>query len=231
MVAEWLWIMTGRNDVATISAYNKQIAAFSDNGITFFGAYGPQVIRQLPQIIELLRKDPDTRQAVLNIWQPLALQVPTKDVPCTLTWQFFIRGGKLELHANMRSNDVWLGLPYDLFNFTQVQRAVANELDLACGDYVHHVGSLHLYEQHYAVAQTTAADRGLDIPPATEPTLDMPPELRSILVDGAAGATRDELMVLYSDLHPRWHVYAAVLIRRFYPELQDLLLPPFRVAA
>jgi len=153
MVAEWLWVIGGRDDVASIAPYNKRIADFSDDGATFFGAYGPRVVRDIYSVINLLRRDPDTRQGVLSPWRPESLTVPTKDVPCTLTLQAFVRDGELDLHVNMRSNDAWLGLPYDIFNFTQIQRTLACELGVIPGFYVHHVGSLHLYERDRAVAR------------------------------------------------------------------------------
>lgn len=152
-VAEWVWIRGGHSSVKLIAPFNKQISQFSDDGQTFFGAYGPRVAPAMPAIEALLRRDPDTRQAVVSIWRPEALGTPTKDVPCTLTWQFFIRDGALDMHVSMRSNDVWLGLPYDLFTFTQIQRELARNLNVPTGRYVHHVGSLHIYEQHVAQAQ------------------------------------------------------------------------------
>lgn len=70
----------------------------------------------------------------------------SKDVPCTVAWHFTVRDGALILTVFMRSNDVWLGLPYDLLNFTTVQRVVASMLDLKVGEYRHIVSNLHIYE-------------------------------------------------------------------------------------
>jgi thymidylate synthase len=155
-VAEWLWILLGLNDVATIGVYNKAIAGFSDDGVSYFGSYGPRVIEQLPYVVQTLRRDPESRQAVVSIWRERP--GPTKDVPCTVDWQFFLRDGKLEMIAHMRSNDAYLGFPYDVFNFTQIQRGVALELGVEAGRYHHSVGSLHLYEQHYAKAAACEAE-------------------------------------------------------------------------
>ena len=69
-VAEWLWILLGRNDVRTIAPYNKNIARYSDDGKTFFGAYGPWVDWQLDYVVDAIKNDKDTRQAVITIWQP-----------------------------------------------------------------------------------------------------------------------------------------------------------------
>lgn len=143
MVAEFLWMILGRNDVASVSRYNKKIADFSDDGHTFYGAYGPKIVDQLEYVIRTLTRDPDSRQAVMTIWRESPGQ--TLDVPCTIMFQFMIRDQRLQMIAYMRSNDVWLGFPYDLFNFTMIQQYVAGLLGVKPGKYTHMVGSLHMY--------------------------------------------------------------------------------------
>jgi len=152
MVAEWVWIVTGRNDVEMIAYYNKKIADFSDDGRTFFGAYGPRFVAQLQRVIDTLRADPDSRQAWIQVWREPPPE-GTKDVPCTLGWQFFIRNGRLEMHAHMRSSDVWLGLPYDAFNFSMIQLGIAAELGLPVGPTTFMLGSSHLYRQNLQSAR------------------------------------------------------------------------------
>lgn len=110
-----------------------------------YGAYGPRLADRLASVVNVLREDPASRRAVATIWEPRDL-THDGDRPCTLTLQFMIRNDGLELHVNMRSQDVWLGLTYDAFMFSQVQETLARELDVQIGTYVHHVGSLHLYE-------------------------------------------------------------------------------------
>jgi thymidylate synthase len=144
--AEFIWMGSGRNDVKFISQYNSKIADFSDNGKIFYGAYGPRIDRQMPQVIETLKKDPWSRQAVLTIWR----QNPpkTKDVPCTIMMHFIRRPiDKLCLIVYMRSNDIWLGLPYDIHNFTCIQMMVAQELGIGLGTYSQIDGSLHAYSK------------------------------------------------------------------------------------
>lgn len=133
-------------------AYNLIVRAAPEYGRVLvdaqdpaYGAYGPRVLPQLPHVVHQLRHDPTTRQAVMTIWKVDDL-THRGDKPCTLTLQFLIRDGQLELHTNMRSQDVWLGVPYDVFMFTQLQRTVATTLGVRAGAYVHHVTSLHLYE-------------------------------------------------------------------------------------
>jgi thymidylate synthase len=149
-VAEWWWIASGRSDVASIAAYNKNIAQFSDDGKTFFGNYGTPWTTQLPYILDTLRNDPASRQAVTTIWRPNPAK--TKDVPCTISMQYLIRDNQLHAIVTMRSSDAWLGLPYDVFNFAQLQSMIASELRVAAGTLYLNLGSLHLYDRNRADA-------------------------------------------------------------------------------
>ncbi len=151
MVAEWLWIMYGRNDVLTILPFNKNLESFSDDGQSFSGAYGPKVAEQWSFVRTTLEKDKDSRQAVMTLWTPRPRD--SRDIPCTIALQFLIRDGRLNLITTMRSNDAWLGLPYDLYTFTQLQMVMASQLGVETGWYQHQTGSMHLYEPHYEVAQ------------------------------------------------------------------------------
>jgi thymidylate synthase len=68
-----------------------------------------------------------------------------KDIPCTLSVQFVLRQERLYAITTMRSNDLWLGFPYDVFCFSTLQRLFAYTLGVDVADYVHNVGSMHLY--------------------------------------------------------------------------------------
>ena len=130
----------------------KKMASYTDDGL-FHGAYGSRIAGSLPRVVRLLDADPSTRQAVLSIYSSgLDTSERYSDIPCTLTLQFFVRDGGLCLRVSMRSNDVWLGLPYDLFQFISLQMAVAQSLQLPVGWYCHSVGSMHLYETNERAA-------------------------------------------------------------------------------
>jgi thymidylate synthase len=104
-------------------------------------------------MIDRLRKDPDTRQAVVTIWNPERDMLEKKrDYPCTILHQFRVRKDRLNMSVYMRSNDVWLGSAYDFFQFTRVQLAMCSVLGIEPGTYAHHVGSLHIYENNYEAA-------------------------------------------------------------------------------
>jgi thymidylate synthase len=136
-----------------VISVGPQFANYAEDNGLFHGAYGPRTAGQYDIIIDRLMQDPDTRQAVVTIWNPqLDLQERKRDYPCTILHQFRIRNNKLNMSVYMRSNDVWLGAAYDFFQFTRVQIAMASVLGIEPGKYTHHVGSLHIYEQHYASA-------------------------------------------------------------------------------
>jgi len=136
MAAEAYWILSGDNTVDGIAPWNKHISQFSDDGKIFAGAYGPRVVDQLDYVLDKLREDPDTRQAGLTIWTPNP--PPSKDIPCTVAIWFQIRGtGRirdLNVSVFMRSSDVWLGLPYDVFNFSMLGYLVAGHLNSSARD-------------------------------------------------------------------------------------------------
>lgn len=155
-VAEGLQLIAGVSYPDLMVKVAKKFADFiNPETKKFDGAYGVRANEQMAHVIERLRNDPDTRQAICVIYAPEDTHSrPTSlDYPCTLTLHFLIRDGKLCLHTNMRSNDIWLGLPYDIFQFTLLQLTVANVLGIEVGDYTHVANSLHLYEFHWDAAE------------------------------------------------------------------------------
>lgn len=133
-----------------------------------YGAYGLRVRYQLEQVYRELLHNPASRRAVLAIWREDDL-FHDGDRPCTLSLQFLLRNDALELHVTMRSQDVWLGVPYDAFMFSQIQLSLARQLAVSVGKYVHHVGSLHIYRRdvdaaHALVCAPVDAPRPVDYP-------------------------------------------------------------------
>jgi len=163
--AEAAWICSGSNLVRELEPYSNEISRFSDDGIRFFGAYGPKVVDQLSYVTASLERDPYTRQAVMNIWRENPYR--TKDVPCTISLQFLIRDKQLHCIANMRSSDIWLGVPYDIFNFSMIAWTViidlghrtANDNHLIPGNLYLNAGSRHLYDINLQKAADIANGR------------------------------------------------------------------------
>ena len=130
----------------------KKFADFMDGHI-MWGAYGARTHGQFQDIVELLTRDPDSRQAVITFFDGKRdLNRAKRDIPCTISGQFFLRDGgedyrSLDLGISMRSNDLWLGTPYDLVQFSILQAAMAQALGARVGYYYHRAGSLHLYDR------------------------------------------------------------------------------------
>lgn len=129
--------------------YNKNIGNFINEATGDFDApYGKRIAtgNQLEYCYKTLKSDPDSRRAVIMIHQPEDCR-ETKDSACTLSLQFLIRDGKLDLIATMRSNDIILGMCYDIPAFTFIQTVMAFWLDVSVGRYIHQPGSLHFYQE------------------------------------------------------------------------------------
>jgi len=161
--AELIWYLARTRDIRGIVAYAPQYKNFAE-GNEAHGAYGARWDEnvsgphgQLYFVEKILRSAQGSRQCVVTMWRAddlqHALNLDRKDLPCTVYWQFMVRGNQLHLSCCMRSEDAWLGLPYDVFVNTTIQRLVASELHVVPGQYSHYVGSMHLYEKHFEAAR------------------------------------------------------------------------------
>lgn len=151
-IGELLWYASGNNNLDAIRNYTKNWDRMSDDGETVNSNYGWCIqnkygFDQMEYVIKKLVDDPNTRQAVIHIKEPN--ERDSKDVNCTVCLQFFIREGKLHMTTYMRSNDIWLGFPYDIFQFTCMQIYLAMKIGVDIGTYTHLTGSLHLYKRDY----------------------------------------------------------------------------------
>lgn len=176
-IAEVIWILAGGNASEFLVFWNPRLKQFRDaDPRKFHGAYGfrlgsrpnlqvstESALRvasneespdQLRLAYEALRRTPDSRQVVLQFWDP-AIDSPnpeprSADVPCNLVSHLMIRGGRLEWLQVMRSNDLMWGTPCNFVQFTCLQEIVAGWLDVDVGSYVHISDSLHVYERHWS---------------------------------------------------------------------------------
>lgn len=119
--------------------------------------YNERFREQLPIILEELRKRPNTRQAVMTMWdrhQDIANLGGKARVPCSLSYQFLIRKSMkavptVDLIYTMRSCDVYTHMLYDIWITMKIQRYVADYLGLEFGRFIHFIGSLHAYKKDY----------------------------------------------------------------------------------
>ena len=172
-LGELCWYLAGSNELDFIEYYIPAYRKSAEEGV-IFGGYGPRLfnwegLNQFEKVADLLRKKPDSRQAVIQLFDADDLLEDHEDVPCTCTLQFMLRQGRLHLITYMRSNDAYLGLPHDVFCFTMLQEIMARKLSAEIGTYKHTVGSMHLYNRNIPSAKRFL-DEGWQ--PTTDP---MPP--------------------------------------------------------
>jgi hypothetical protein len=142
----------------------------------FDGAYGPRFKRSLRDVVEILSRDNDSRQAVASIWKP-GIPLDSLDVPCTVALHFFNSDRNnasptLDLAVYMRSNDMNWGFPYDVPAFCAIQCAVAAALGWGIGSYHHVVGSAHVYVASLPDLEFLGEELPIRLPtPAMPPSL------------------------------------------------------------
>ena len=149
---EALWMLAGNNDLAWPLFFNSRFKEYSDDGKTIRGAYGHRWrewfgVDQLPLLVELLRRDPTTRRAVLNMWSTADdLYSDSRDVPCNTQAYFDLRGGALNMTVCCRSNDLlWGAYGANAVHFSMLQEYLASWLNVKMGEYRQFSNNLHLY--------------------------------------------------------------------------------------
>ena len=151
LIGEWLWYESRSKRLSAIQNFTTGWDRMSDDGVTVNSNYGWCIhdkygFDQWEFVKHELEHDPNSRRAVVHIKEARDLTLyPSNDVNCTVCLQFFLRHGKLMETVYMRSNDVWMGLPYDMAYFMGLQVRMAMELGVELGEYTHIAGSLHLY--------------------------------------------------------------------------------------
>lgn len=161
--AEQLCYLAGEPpDVLT--AISPRYARYRVRG-EFRGAYGPRLLAQLPAVVDELERRPDSRRAVAQVYERADLvralddEAQTEDIPCTTGLHFWRNPPEsLNVHAVMRSTDLWFGLYYDVPAFHAIQRAVAYALRCSTGPTFFTTTSLHLYKRHLPKAVGVYAD-------------------------------------------------------------------------
>jgi hypothetical protein len=152
-IFEAIWMLAGRNDLAFCRFLVNRMADFSDDGLTFHGAYGYRWRHhfhtdQLEGIISRLRHDPNDRRCVLQMWDAnIDFNRFGKDFPCNLVVMFGIsHEGKLDMTVTCRSNDFVLGaLGANVVHFSILQEYMANKIGVPLGQYWQVSNNYHLY--------------------------------------------------------------------------------------
>jgi thymidylate synthase len=156
-LAEIVWILNGSNDASFINHWNPILPNYAGKDDYYHGAYGYRLryqfcLDQLSRAYNTLKNNPDSRQIVLQIWDskmdlPLDNGQPvSSDIPCNICSLVKVRSNKLEWMQIIRSNDLFLGLPYNFIQFTTLQEVLSGWLEIELGTYNQISDSLHVYK-------------------------------------------------------------------------------------
>ena len=158
IVHELLWFLKGETNVKYLQ----------DNGVTIWnewadaqGNLGPvygyqwrswpaaddRYIDQISQVLEQIRKNPDSRRMIVSAWNVADLDKMAL-MPCHAFFQFYVAGGKLSCQLYQRSADLFLGVPFNIASYALLTMMIAQVCGLQPGDFVHTFGDTHLYLNH-----------------------------------------------------------------------------------
>jgi thymidylate synthase len=144
---EWDWYLSGNPSAIEISEFAPIWKNMMDDKGNVRSNYGWQWKRnnQLDKVVNQLKNNKETRQAVISIYDGKEIDTYSKDTPCTYAVQFTILNNKLNMTVLMRSNDLWYGFCNDQFCFSRLQEMVSIELNIEIGTYYHFAHNLHIY--------------------------------------------------------------------------------------
>lgn len=155
-IAETLWVIGGRSDMAFLQNYLPRAPQYSDDGKVWRAGYGPRIrawagtTDQLFAVVRELLDTPGTRRAVISLFDPSSDLEPTNDVPCTNWLQFSLRDGALSLAVTIRSNDLFWGFSgINAFEWSVLHEMVAYWVNARIGPVTYFIGSLHVYDRHF----------------------------------------------------------------------------------
>jgi thymidylate synthase len=163
IVHELLWFLQGSTNVRYLNEHGVTIwnewAGPEGNLGRVYGAQwcdwrspDGRSIHQIDQVIEQIRKNPDSRRLIVSAWNPGELEQMALP-PCHALFQFFVQEGELSCQLYQRSADLFLGVPFNIASYALLTLMVAQVCDLKPGTFVHTFGDLHLYSNHLEQAR------------------------------------------------------------------------------
>lgn len=176
IIHELLWFLNGETNIRYLSNNGVRIwDEWADEQGNLGPVYGAQWrswptadgrhIDQITQVIEQIRQTPDSRRLIVSAWNVGELENMALP-PCHAFFQFYVADGKLSCQLYQRSADIFLGVPFNIASYALLLHMVAQQCDLAVGDFVWTGGDVHLYSNHLE-----QADLQLDRDPLPLPTL------------------------------------------------------------
>ena len=174
MVSELLWFLEGSNDERRLAEilyedkrdnledkntiwtqnanaeYWKQKSKFSGDVGRIYGVQWRDFngVDQLKNLIEGLKKDPDSRRHILTAWNPAELHNMSLP-PCHAFSQFYVSNNKLSCQLYQRSCDMFLGVPFNIASYSILIHIIAKECGYELGEFIHSLGDFHIYEEHF----------------------------------------------------------------------------------
>ncbi|MPZ96667.1 MAG: thymidylate synthase [Propionibacteriales bacterium] len=158
VVGELLWFLRGDTNVRWLHEHGVTIwDEWADADGELGPVYGYQWrswpapdgvhIDQLAQVVEQIRRDPDSRRHIVSAWN--VADIPAMALaPCHTLFQFYVADGRLSCQLYQRSADVFLGVPFNIASYALLTHLVAQVTGLEVGDFVHTLGDAHLYSNH-----------------------------------------------------------------------------------
>lgn len=185
IVYELLWFLAGDTNVRFLNENKVSIwDEWADENGELGPVYGYQWrswpaadgrhIDQITQVIEQIKRNPDSRRHIVSAWNVGDLDKMAL-APCHALFQFYVAGGRLSCQLYQRSADVFLGVPFNIASYALLTMMIAQVCDLKPGDFVHTFGDVHLYQNHLEQARTQLARE-----PRPLPSMTLNPAVRSI---------------------------------------------------
>ena len=158
IIHELLWFLQGSTNIKYLKENGVSIwDEWADENGELGPVYGKQwrkwesndgrVIDQVSQLIEQIKKNPDSRRLIVSAWNVADVD-KMKLPPCHSLFQFYVANGKLSCQLYQRSADVFLGVPFNIASYALLLMMVAQVCDLQPGEFVHTFGDAHIYQNH-----------------------------------------------------------------------------------
>ena len=159
IIHELLWFLKGDTNVQYlkdngVSIWNEWARSDGDLGPVYgyqwrsWPAPDGRHIDQISQVIEMLKKTPDSRRIIVSAWNVADLDKMAL-MPCHAFFQFYVANGRLSCQLYQRSADMFLGVPFNIASYALLTLMVAQVCDLKPGDFVHTFGDTHIYNNHF----------------------------------------------------------------------------------
>ena len=163
IIHELLWFLRGETNVRYLQENGVSIwDDWADENGELGPVYGKQwrcwptgdgrQIDQMSQVVEEIRRNPDSRRLIVNAWNVGELNQMALP-PCHLLFQFYVAQGRLSCLMYQRSCDVFLGVPFNIASYALLTMMVAQVTNLAPGEFIHTLGDAHLYTNHLEQAR------------------------------------------------------------------------------